>query len=131
MLFQTANNNVVMTDIRPDQRGVISGTLNLSRNLGVITGASIMGAGFAFALATSDITTAHPEAVATGMRVTFAVEAILTVVALAIALGPYRRTFREGVMPLREHTNAPGNKSFALYHKGGLALRQLLKVRER
>jgi EmrB/QacA subfamily drug resistance transporter len=49
-LFQTANNTAVMTDIRPDQRGVISGMLNLSRNLGLITGASVMGAVFAFAV---------------------------------------------------------------------------------
>jgi MFS family permease len=86
-LFQTANNTAVMTDIRPDQRGVISGMLNLSRNLGLITGASAMGAVFAFASATIDITTARPEAVATGMRITFAVAAILIVVALAIAVG--------------------------------------------
>jgi EmrB/QacA subfamily drug resistance transporter len=86
-LFQTANNTAVMTDILPDQRGVISGMLNLSRNLGLITGASVMGAVFALASATIDITTAHPEAVATGMRITFAVAAILIVVALAIAAG--------------------------------------------
>jgi EmrB/QacA subfamily drug resistance transporter len=86
-LFQTANNTAVMTDIRPDQRGVISGMLNLSRNLGLITGASVMGAVFALGSATTDITTAHPEAVATGMRITFAVAAILIVVALAIAAG--------------------------------------------
>ena len=86
-LFQTANNTAIMTDIRPDQRGVISGLLNLSRNLGRITGASVMGAVFAFAVATSDITTAHPEAVATGMRVAFAGAAILIVVALALAVG--------------------------------------------
>ena len=86
-LFQTANNTAVMTDIRPDQRGVISGMLNLSRNLGLITGASVMGAVFALASATTDITTARPEAVATGMRITFAVAAILIVVALAIAVG--------------------------------------------
>ena len=85
-LFQTANNTAVMTDIRPDQRGVISGMLNLSRNLGLITGASVMGAVFALASATTDITTARPEAVATGMRITFAVAAILIVVALVIAL---------------------------------------------
>ena len=93
-LFQTANNTAVMTDIRPDQRGVISGMLNLSRNLGLITGASVMGAVFALASATIDITTARPEAVATGMRITFAVAAILIVVALAIAVGTYRRTLR-------------------------------------
>ena len=86
-LFQTANNTAVMTEIRPDQRGVISGMLNLSRNLGLITGASVMGAVFALTSATTDITTARPEAVATGMRITFAVAAILIVVALAIAVG--------------------------------------------
>ncbi|ATU93917.1 MFS transporter [Phyllobacterium zundukense] len=86
-LFQTANNTAVMTDISPDQRGVISGMLNLSRNLGLITGASVMGAVFALASATIDITTARPEAVATGMRITFAVAGCLIVVALVIAVG--------------------------------------------
>jgi EmrB/QacA subfamily drug resistance transporter len=93
-LFQTANNTAVMTDIPPDQRGVISGMLNLSRNLGLITGASAMGAVFALASGTIDIATAEPVAVATGMRITFAVAAILIVVALAIAAGTYRRTLR-------------------------------------
>ena len=91
-LFQTANNTAVMADIRPDQRGVISGLLNLSRNLGLITGASVMGAIFAFASAVTDSTTARSEAVATGMGITFAVATILIVVALAIAVGTYRRT---------------------------------------
>lgn len=86
-MFQTANNTAVMSDVRPDQRGVISGMLNLSRNLGLITGASVMGAVFALASATTDITTAHSGAVATGMRITFAVAAMLIVVALAIAAG--------------------------------------------
>ncbi|MEW2087347.1 MFS transporter [Streptomyces sp. NPDC005283] len=84
--FQTANNTAVMADIRPDQRGVTSGMLNLSRNLGLVTGTSVMGAVFALASATTDVTTAPSEAVATGMRFTFAVAAILIVVALAIAL---------------------------------------------
>ena len=86
-LFQTANNTAVMAEVLPDQRGVISGMLNLSRNLGLITGASVMGAVFALASATTDIATAHPAAVATGMRITFAVAAMLIVVALAMALG--------------------------------------------
>ena len=97
-LFQTANNTTVMIDIRPDERGVISGMLNLSRNLGLITGASVMGAVFALASAATDITTAHPEAIATGMRITFAVAAVLIVVALAIAVGTYRRTVRNRAM---------------------------------
>lgn len=86
-LFQTANNTVVMIDIRPDQRGVISGMLSLSRNLGLITGASVMGAVFALGSAATNITTARPEAVAIGMRITFAVAAVLIVVALTIAIG--------------------------------------------
>lgn len=86
-LFQTANNTAVMSDIRPDQRGVISGLLNLSRNLGLITGASVMGAVFAFASEAIDIATARPDAVATGMRITFAVAAILIIVALVVAVG--------------------------------------------
>lgn len=90
-LFQTANNTAVMTDIGADQRGVTSGVLNLSRNLGLITGASMMGAVFALASATTDITTADPQAVATGLRVTFAVAGILIVVALAIALRTHRQ----------------------------------------
>ena len=89
-LFQAANNTAVMTGIRPDQRGVISGLLGLSRNLGLITGASVMGAVFAFGSAAADVATASPQAVATGMRITFAVAAGLIVVALAIAVGSRR-----------------------------------------
>jgi hypothetical protein len=91
-LFQTANNTVVMRDLPTDQRGVVSGLLNLSRNLGFITGASLMGAVFAFASKTTDITSASPVAVAAGMRVTFAAAATLIVVALAIAYSSRVRT---------------------------------------
>lgn len=96
-LFQTANNTTVMTNIRPDQRGVISGLLNLSRNLGLVTGASVMGAVFALSSATADITTASPEAVATGMRITFAVAASLIVGALAV--GSRARARRPSLYP--------------------------------
>jgi len=84
-LFQTANNTAGMTDVQVDRRGVISGVLNLARNLGLITGASVMGAIFALASGASDITTARPDAVAAGMQITFAVAALLIMVALAIA----------------------------------------------
>jgi hypothetical protein len=86
-LFQAANNTAVMMDIGPDQRGVVSGLLSLSRNLGLITGASVMGTVFALASRTADITTAAPDAVATGMRIAFSVAAGLIVVALAIGAG--------------------------------------------
>ncbi|WP_026621818.1 EmrB/QacA subfamily drug resistance transporter [Ensifer sp. WSM1721] len=86
-LFQVANNTAVMMGVHPDQRGVISGMLNLSRNVGLVTGASLMGAVFAVASTATDITAAPADAVATGMRITFAVAAVLIVVALAIAVG--------------------------------------------
>jgi MFS family permease len=86
-LFQTSNTTVVMADVAASERGVISGLLNLSRFLGSITGASAMGAVFAFAAGTDDILAATVDAVSTGLRVTFAVAAGLIVVALGIAAG--------------------------------------------
>jgi EmrB/QacA subfamily drug resistance transporter len=97
-LFQAANNTAVMTNVRPDGRGVVSGMLNLSRNLGLITGASVMGAVFALASGATDITTSPPAAVAAGMRVTFALAAVLMAAALAVAVGAYRLTSRGDVI---------------------------------
>ncbi|HXD43544.1 MAG TPA: MFS transporter [Pseudolabrys sp.] len=86
-LFQAANNTAVMTGVAAEQRGVVSGLLNLARNLGLITGASAMGAVFAFAASTVDVANAPPEAVAFGMRITFAAAAALIAIAIAIAYG--------------------------------------------
>jgi EmrB/QacA subfamily drug resistance transporter len=96
-LFQAANNTAVMTGIAPAQRGVISGMLNLSRNLGLVTGASVMGAVFALASGSTMIATAAPQAVGAGMRVTFAVAAVLVVAALAIAVGGRRLATRRAI----------------------------------
>jgi EmrB/QacA subfamily drug resistance transporter len=81
-LFQAANNTVVMADAPQDRRGVISGMLNLARNLGLMTGASVMGAVFTFMVGGLDIATARPAAIAVGMRATFAVAAGLVLVAV-------------------------------------------------
>lgn len=99
-LFQTANNTAVMTDVSPSQRGATSGLLNLSRNLGLITGASVMGAVFALAAAATDITTAPPAAVAGAMRITFAIAAVLIVVALA---GAAKLLAWRGILIRRQH----------------------------
>jgi MFS family permease len=94
-LFQAANNTAVMTDVAADQRGVIAGMLNLSRNLGLITGASAMGAVFAYASRAGDLAATSAQAVATGTRVTFLVAAALVVVALVIAAGSQASTRRD------------------------------------
>jgi len=80
--FQAANNTALMSRVDAAQRGVASGMLSLARNLGLITGASAMGAVFA---AATGAATADPAAVAFGLRATFAVGALLIALALAIA----------------------------------------------
>jgi len=85
ILYQSANNTAVMMNVDAAERGVMSGLLNLSRNLGLMTGASVLGAVFAFSAGASDITAAPPQAVAFGMQATFLMAAGLICVALAIA----------------------------------------------
>ncbi|MEF7617509.1 MFS transporter [Aquincola sp. MAHUQ-54] len=80
-LFQAANNTAVMAGVRPDERGVLSGLLGLSRNLGLITGAAVMGAVFERASAAADVATAPAAAVAGGMHMTFGVAGVLMVAA--------------------------------------------------
>lgn len=84
-LFQAANNTTVMIGVSADRRGTLSGLLNLSRNLGLITGASFMGVVFARASGVSDINSALPDAVALAMRVTYAVAALLGLLALVVS----------------------------------------------
>ena len=93
-MFQAANNTAVMTGVDAGQRGVASGLLNLSRNLGLITGASMMGAVFTHAAGTHDITKAGVEAIVSGTHVTFAIAAALVGFALAIAVTGQRRRGR-------------------------------------
>lgn len=83
-LFQAANNAAVMSRIPADERGVTSGLLTLSRNLGLVSGASLMGAVFASAVGTTTVGNAHPEAIARGMHTTFALAAALVVAALVL-----------------------------------------------
>lgn len=77
-LFQTANNTAVMQQVSAARRGVVAGLLNLSRNLGLITGAAVLGAVFAFASRGDDP--------ASGLQVTFAVAAVMVLAGLAISL---------------------------------------------
>ncbi|MGV9308098.1 MFS transporter [Nonomuraea sp. NPDC003727] len=93
-LFQAANNTAVMKDVSPHQRGLVSGMVNLSRNLGLITGASVMGAIFAFASGTSEVTTAASAKVARGTHWTFAVAALLVALGLAVVLALRARSRR-------------------------------------
>ena len=90
-LFQASNNTAMMTGVAPDRRGVVSGMLSLSRNLGLVTGASAMAGLFAWAVGMSNAANADSAAVAFGMRVTFGVAAASMVLAIAIARRRSRR----------------------------------------
>jgi MFS family permease len=101
-LFQAANNTAIMVTALPKRRGVTSGLLNLSRNLGLITSTSVMGTIFALGSALATAVTADSGAVVVGMRLTFAVAAVLIVVALTIALISHAHSGRL-VHPNHEH----------------------------
>lgn len=94
--FQAANNAAVMAATEPGQRGVIAGFLNLSRNLGLITGASAMGAVFAFAAGGTDVTDAPRAAIAAGTHAAFGVAALLAGAALVLAAASARSMPRRG-----------------------------------
>jgi len=85
-LFQAANNTAALADVPKEMRGTVSGSLNLSRNIGLIAGASLMGAVFAFGVGTGELTSATAAAVAAGMRLTFLLAGGLMLIAIRIAL---------------------------------------------
>lgn len=82
--FQAANNTAVMGEVPADQRGVVAGVLNLSRNLGLIAGASALGA--VFAQTAGDLATASRSAVGNGMHATFGVALVLVIASLLMVV---------------------------------------------
>ncbi|WP_277373367.1 MFS transporter [Pseudomonas sp. AA-38] len=84
-LFQAANNTATLAQVPPAQRGTVSGLLGLSRNLGLIAGASVMGAVFAAAVGTDTFVLAPASAMAQGMQQTFALATVMMLGAAGIA----------------------------------------------
>jgi MFS family permease len=84
--FQAANNTAVLSSTEASQRGVVAGLLQLSRNLGLVTGASLIGAVFAHATHGANPGEAGPLAVATGAHAAFGTAAACAVAALLVAL---------------------------------------------
>ncbi len=79
-IFQAANNSEVMSKRKSEDRGVVSGLLSVSRNLGLITGAVVTSA--IFNLCIGALETASREAMTFGMKTTFSFAAVLIVAAL-------------------------------------------------
>lgn len=85
-LFLAANNTAVLGSVTPRRRGTASGALALARNLGMVTGASLMGALYAAGAGTNEISTAPAEALRTGLLVTYVTTGIALLAAAALAL---------------------------------------------
>lgn len=86
-LFQAANTTAALADVPRDRRGTVSGLLGLSRNIGLIAGASVMGAVFALGAGMTDFVHAAPAAIESGMRLTFLTAGGLMIAASLIAFG--------------------------------------------
>ncbi|MEF9674654.1 MFS transporter [Pectobacterium aroidearum] len=82
-LFLAANNTATLAEVPGHQRGTVSGLLNLSRNLGLIAGASLMGQVFSLGVGTEDFVHATPAALANGMQLTFFLSGGIIVAAIA------------------------------------------------
>ncbi|WP_243735582.1 MFS transporter [Dongia mobilis] len=90
-LFQAANNTLALAGVSAARRGAVSGLLGLARNIGLIAGASLMGAVFALgtgtAIGSGDFTHTAPDAIATGLNLTFLLAGGMMLAAIAIAGG--------------------------------------------
>jgi MFS family permease len=86
-LFQAANNTAVLVDVSKERRDLASGLLNFARNIGLIAGASAMGAVFAVGVGTGDFDRASPLTIARGMGLTFMLAAGMMIVAFGVAFG--------------------------------------------
>lgn len=85
-LFQAANNTAALAEVSKDRRGTVSGLISLSRNIGLIAGASAMGAVFAFGVGMEEFARATASAIASGMRLTFLLAGGMMLVAIGIAI---------------------------------------------
>lgn len=92
-VFQTANNTAVMHGARADQRGLMAGLLNLSRNLGLLTGASFLGGVFEWSLRAPSAP--DPGAIASATQTTFLAASAFLLAALTLGV----RALRGPAMP--------------------------------
>jgi len=86
-----------MASARPDQRGVVSGVLNLARNLGLMTGASLIGALFASLVAAASgtrqgVTAASGKAMIAGMHGMFLVAAGMVAASILLSIFTVQRS---------------------------------------
>lgn len=94
-LFLAANNTAVLTNAAKEQRGRLSGLLGLSRNLGLMTGASAMSFLFVAILGTGDAAQAAAAEVAHAFSMTFTAAAGMALITLGLAFVTHSNRDRE------------------------------------
>jgi MFS family permease len=90
-LFQAANNTAALADVPREQRATASGVLTMSRNIGLITGASIMGVVFSAGVGTENLADATSEAIGQGMQLVFLFSGAMMIAAIAANIAAGRR----------------------------------------
>lgn len=90
-LFLAANNTAVMQGAADQHRGMLSGLLGLSRNLGFMAGASLLPLLFTRMLGVPGLAGSPPQAIVQAFALTFLATAGLCAVALVLALRAQRR----------------------------------------
>ncbi|MDP5208546.1 MFS transporter [Microbulbifer sp. 2205BS26-8] len=80
--YLSSNNTFTMNSAAEEVRGSVSGLLNLSRNLGLLTGASLMSVVFAGASQLSYMHTADTDLVVAGLHKVYGLTLLLLVTAL-------------------------------------------------
>jgi hypothetical protein len=100
-IFQSPNNNAIMSSVPRERLGVASGLASLTRTVGQTTGIAVMGAFWAALVHRLDVTQA-PDATAapvaaqlTAMHWVARGTSLLLCVALALAIRNWRRPLRK------------------------------------
>jgi MFS family permease len=89
-LFQAANNTAVMSGVEAARRGLVSGLLGLARNLGLVSGAALMGAVFMHVAGNSAVP--GPAAVTEGFQACFGLASLLLGLVILVQASLVRRT---------------------------------------
>lgn len=94
-LFLSANSNSFMKKARPEQRGIAAGTLNLSRNMGLITGTYLLGGIFDFFAKGTGLSAAPEKTISDGLQVAFLIATFMIAALLFIELKHQKRRTNE------------------------------------
>ncbi|OBU12728.1 MFS transporter [Morganella psychrotolerans] len=89
--FQAANNSAILFRIDSQEKGLLAGLINLSRNTGLINGATLMGTLFSVSAGSISPGNVAEENIGRGFILTFGVATCLMLISTGIALRYLRR----------------------------------------